>query len=171
MTFKHLNVRRNEISKCTDIWEAYIRLPVDILKNHNFRYPRHNQELDLRMCVDEEINIYFILAHFEDVDFDLESTPMAWILYLEKEMILLNCEYAHDSNVVDEKGRSWVHVEYDFEPFSVPPSIGNSDLAVKRLIEEALAVWTRHDWVERDFPFVETLVTFDKPRVFPGYTK
>ena len=171
MTFKYLSVKRSEISKYSDIWETYIRLPVSVLKKHNFRYPRHDQESSLQMCVDEEREIYLILAHLEDVDFDLESTPMAWILYLEKEMVLLSCEYAHDSNVIDQNGCSWVEIEYDFEPFNIPSSISKSVLAAKGYIEEALVVWARHDWVEREFPFVRTRITFDKPRIFPEYIK
>lgn len=167
--FSYLRIEKDEKNKYWLMWDRYLtENPVSVLKKHNFAYPALNDPIYLSVCADEERSIFLMLVHCEDVDFALNATPMAWVIFVDDNMILLNCGYEHEF-CVDPQGEEWVEESFSFEHFDVPDQIEDTSQVLEENIKEALDEWTKIRWSRVGFLPPKAVVTFNVPWVFPGY--
>lgn len=165
-------------------YQKYIRLeqrymeetPKEILEKHNYLYNyegdsfyRKKSSIGIRgvsVVFDDEREIYLLLIHPEDSRPDY-STPMAWVLFVGIEMILMNCECEDDMGSL-ESGKKWYKNRYLVETLVLGDSMQNKEEEIKQYIADALTVFSESGR-KLSFESISTEVLFDQTYCFKGY--
>lgn len=155
--------------------------PNELLKKHNYLYSSVGSSYykkafsicvgDATVISDDERKIDFLLMHFENIDPDYYSTPMAWVLFFDHYIILVNCERDNDVGSLDN-GNKWYKNIYLVEPLVLSELIQNREEEIKQYIIEALTAYSESGYAGGRLPIFtkrDTEVIFDQPYQFPGY--
>ena len=184
MTFVYKNVEKDdaEYQKYVDFEQRYLEeTPKEVLKKHNYLYSyqgdsfyRGNSVIANREVIvisDDERKVDLIEIHSEDMDPDYYSTPMAWVLFFDNYMVLMNCEYKGDMGALDN-GNKWFKNIYLIEPLVLSELIKNREEEIKQYILEALTAYSESGYSGGMSPIFirhDTEVIFDQPYQFKGY--
>lgn len=119
MTFVYKTIKKDdaEYKKYIDFEQRYIiETPKEIMEKHNYLY---NHNIDkyvanfyekkssnsnvVYVVANDEKSVYLVLIHYDNVSFDYD-TPMAWLMFVENQMILINFESIDDMGVFENGG-------------------------------------------------------------------
>lgn len=184
MTFVYRAVKKDDADyqKYVDLEQRYMEeTPKNILKKHNYLYvfegehryreTFHMDHGDATLISHTEREVYLILIHDMDVDPDYYSTPMAWVLFFDHFIVLINCECEGSMGSLDN-GNKWHKNIYLVEPLILPDLIQNREKEIKQYILEALTAYSKSGYAGGGLPIFtryDTEVIFDQPYQFKGY--
>lgn len=183
MAFVYKTVKKDDANfqKYLQIEKRYVdEINKEIMARHNYLY-NHNmdryvanfyEEISSNCSVvyvvaNDEKAIYLVLIHVDNVSFDYD-TPMAWVLFVDNQMILMNCDYNDEMGVLDN-GERWLRESYLVEPLVLPNMIRDLEDTIKQIIIEALTIYSKRGAAKLTFSVIHTEVIFDQPYVFRGY--
>lgn len=183
MTFVFKTVKKEdaEYQKYIDFEQRYINeTPKEVMERHNYLY-NHNVDRYIAnfyeknssnsnivyVVADNEKAVCLVLIHFDNVSFDYD-TPMAWLLFIDNQMILMNCESIDDMGVFDN-GERWLKESYLVEPLVLPESLQNREEEIKQYIVDAFSIFSERGAAKLTFAIINSEVVFDQPYEFKGY--